>query len=121
MASVTIPYESAYAVFVSNSVPSYAARTYRAFPNLVDAHPHSQGALVSLVYNRGAGMGTSDRRREMREIRDVMRAKRFESVPDRIRSMKRIWPGASGRGLRGRRDSEADMFAHGNGALAPTQ
>ncbi|WP_129155045.1 hypothetical protein [Bosea sp. Tri-44] len=89
------------------------------FPNCNQISDNSFGALTSIVYNRGNGMNSRqndplDRRREMREIRTLMSQERFREVPDRIRSMKRIWQGdPDARGLLIRREAEAKLFEIG--------
>jgi GH24 family phage-related lysozyme (muramidase) len=75
-------------------------------------HPDAQGALVSLVFNRGAAM-QGDRRREMREVRDAVASttlpteEKLRSIAASILSMKRLWPDTLG--LRRRRDAEAKL------------
>jgi hypothetical protein len=81
----------------------------------------SLGALVSLVYNRGAagflvpeGKDPGGRFREMRTIKELMGAKRFSEVPAQLRAMGRLWqhtPG--GEGLVLRRNLEAQLFSLG--------
>jgi GH24 family phage-related lysozyme (muramidase) len=72
------------------------------------------GALVSLVFNRGPGLGAADSRREMRSIAAHMKARDFAKVPAEIRAMKRIWEGQEKlRGLCTRRDREAALFEDG--------
>jgi GH24 family phage-related lysozyme (muramidase) len=74
-----------------------------------------QGALCSLVFNRGGDM-TGDRRLEMRQIRDAIvdssltMKQRLLSIEASIRAMERIWRGTDvGRGLIKRRNAEADL------------
>ena len=108
---VEISFEDADHVFRTVSIHEYCRRTHGVYPNVVKLHPHSQGALLSLVYNRGASMSAArSSRREMREIRTLMTAERYAEIPAQIRSMKRLW---SARGLLKRRDDEAAMFERG--------
>lgn len=109
---VLTDYDYAVLVFATRSLIEYERQTRRAFRDGYDALPsRARGALVSLVYNRGASM-TGDSRREMRALRD-------DCVPDgnvacmarEIRAMKRLWP--SLKGLRDRRDDEARLAAIG--------
>jgi GH24 family phage-related lysozyme (muramidase) len=72
----------------------------------------AQGALVSLVYNRGTSMvdnSPEDRRREMRAVRDAVAAGDLERIATELRSMKRLWVGKKQDGLLRRRDAEADL------------
>jgi hypothetical protein len=86
-----------------------------AFPNAIETRGHSFGALFSLVFNRGPGMSDNQPgdRKEMREIRDLMRDQQFGAVPDRIRAMKRIWVDKNLPGLLSRRETEAQLFERG--------
>ena len=70
--------------------------------------PDAQGALVSLVFNRGPGMD-GDRRREMRAVRDAVARKDLREIAGQIRAMKRLWEGQGLDGLLRRRDAEADL------------
>lgn len=111
-------------VFEATVIPRYAALTASAFPNCDKLPPGCFGALVSLVFNRGADMGSptdqTDTRAEMREIRDAMAAENFDLIPGLIRSMQRLWainpvagvlePKPGLRGLFSRRADEADQF-----------
>ena len=64
------------------SIPDYLERTRAAFPGLEALPPDAQGALVSLVYNRGAGMN-GDSRREMRTIRALVPLGDLPGIPGR--------------------------------------
>lgn len=118
--NVVVPWEAAYDSFTASTLPRYAAATVRAFPGCEVMPPLAFGALVSLVYNRGGGMRSSDpdrdERREMRAIRDLVAAGKFAAIPDQIRSMKRLWPDCGG--LRSRRDREAEFLEKGLTAAA---
>jgi hypothetical protein len=107
---IVVPWDAADAVFRGRMLPRETARTLEAFPGAEALSPDSLGALVSLVFNRGAGM-QGDRRREMRDIRDAIAARKFADVPPLIRAMKRLWPTSTD--LRDRRDEEALLFAAG--------
>lgn len=91
----------------------YAQRVVDIYPQAVELHPNCQGALLSLVINRGASLSSRDSRREMREIQADLASHRPERVPDRLRSMKRLWEGKGLTGLLLRRDKEAEFFERG--------
>jgi hypothetical protein len=111
--SVDVPWDAALSQFRA-FIPYPTKQTEDAFPNCAELNDDSFGALVSLVYNRGAAMPrNSQRRREMREIRDLMRDKNFEAVPGKIREMKRLWSADTQPGLHIRRDLEAALFELG--------
>lgn len=115
---VRITADAGVSVFERSSLPKYEGMTVRAFPNVKHLHPLCYGALVSLVFNRGPGMGARntaswDTRREMRELQQAMAEERYNTVPILIRSMKRLWEGKGLAGLLRRRDDEAAMFEQG--------
>ena len=73
------------------------------------AMPNCQGALVSLVFNRGASM-KGDRRIEMRAIRNLAPQKDYAGIAQQFRKMKRLWIGTDiEKGMSRRRDAEADL------------
>ena len=65
------------------------------------------------VDNRGASLSSRDSRREMREIQENLAADTPEKVPQRLRSMKRLWEGKGLAGLLIRREQEAVFFERG--------
>lgn len=113
--SIRIKQSDAETVFLERTVPKYQKTTESAFPGVGKLPADAQGALLSLVYNRGAGM-QGDSRTEMRAIRDAI-AKvdsagvdaTLQTVADQIRAMKRLWEGKGLDGLLARRDAEADL------------
>ena len=107
--SAPTPYPYAAEVFETRSLVEYERRTERAFRNgFTELRPNACGALISLVYNRGAAM-TGDSRREMRNIRDNCVPKQdYACIAAEIRSMKRLWRGTvNENGLSARREAEA--------------
>jgi GH24 family phage-related lysozyme (muramidase) len=95
-------------VFKQRTLPLYSQRTEDAFPGVDALPPNAQGALVSLVFNRGTAMD-GDRRREMRAIRDAIAQGDLQQIANQLRAMKRIWEGKGLDGLLRRRDAEADL------------
>jgi GH24 family phage-related lysozyme (muramidase) len=95
-------------VFKERTLPLYSQKTEDAFPGLDQLPAAVQGALVSLVFNRGPGMN-GDSRREMRAVRDAVAEGNLQEIADQIRSMKRLWEGKGLDGLLKRRDAEADL------------
>ena len=94
-------------------LPKFVGMTTSALVNfdLEQLHPHSTGALVSLVFNRGADFkSSSDKRSEMRNIREDMSKPTFKDIPGEFRGMKRHWTSS---GLKERRDEEATLFEQG--------
>lgn len=117
VADLSIPYSDAVTVFERASLPkAFASMNRHINDDVVDAlPPKCCGALLSLVFNRGASFQKEgDRYREMRAIRAALHEGRFGKVPEQIRSMKRIWAGDPDlRGLLIRRDKEAELFEEG--------
>jgi GH24 family phage-related lysozyme (muramidase) len=118
--SVSISWDDAIKEYYNETQPRYVGLTEASLPNTKELRPESLGALVSLVYNRGASFSIpeskdpSGRFREMRNIKDHMENKAFARIPGEFRSMKRLWEGQSDmRGLLLRRDAEAALFAFG--------
>ena len=103
---IRIKEADAQQVFKERTLPKYSEQTEQAFPGVDQLPPKVQGALVSLVFNRGSGM-VGDRRREMRAIRDAVAQGDLQEIANQLREMKRLWPNT--RGLRRRRDAEADL------------
>ena len=102
-------FDYASRVFEDRSLVEYERRTERAFRNgFTELRPNACGALISLVYNRGAAM-TGDSRREMRNLRDNCIPKQdYACIASEIRSMKRLWRGTvNENGLSARREAEA--------------
>lgn len=108
VAHIRVPWVVAEKVFDRRTLPRYATLAANAFPGLHALHPHIQGAVLSLVFNRGSGMA-GDSRREMREIKEAIKAGNLAAIPAAIRSMKRLWRGKGLDGLLKRREAEAKL------------
>ncbi|MDR3525404.1 MAG: hypothetical protein P4L66_15035 [Acetobacteraceae bacterium] len=115
VADINVPFDAARSVFEARDIPRTCMLTEGAFLNTDKISADSFGALVSLIFNRGAGMTdtTPGDRLEMRQIRDAMQSGDFAQVPGFIRAMKRLWVGRGLDGLLARRDAEADLFQAG--------
>lgn len=112
--TVHVTYDQAEQIFYRDSLPRFTRLTANAFGLSQDRlHPHSNGALTSLVYNRGSSLANTDQRKEMRWIKSNISTNREDRVPSDIRSMKRLWSYTALRGLHTRRDAEAAMFQRG--------
>lgn len=107
-ANVRIKRADAEKVFTERTIPAQAFKTAQAFPGLDKLPLDAQGALVSLVYNRGTSM-VGDRRKEMRAIRDAVPKGDLQEIAKQIRAMKRLWAGQGLDGLLKRRDAEAAL------------
>lgn len=115
LANIRIAWPRARAQFDEQVLPRYVALTEAALPHADGLSADSFGALVSLVYNRGASFNAAgDRYNEMRAIRELMEKSDFKQIPAQIQKMKRLWAGRPElRGLLIRRDAEAALFNMG--------
>ncbi|EJL30803.1 hypothetical protein PMI01_03026 [Caulobacter sp. AP07] len=115
LASLRIGWDAAYGQFTTTTLPRFVAETIGTLPNTNLLSDDSLGALVSLVYNRGASFKkTTDRYAEMRAIKLAMVRKEFAKIPDQLISMKRLWADDPDmKGLLLRRDLEAALFKQG--------
>ena len=105
---IRIKRKDAETVFIDRSLPLYALKTEMAFPGITELPPDAQGALVSLVFNRGTSM-EGDRRSEMRAIRDAVPRGDLQEIAHQLRSMKRLWVNKGLDGLLRRREEEAKL------------
>lgn len=117
---IVIPWEPAMEVFEEQTLPEYIGQTLEAFPKSEFLPDDAFGALVSLVFNRGPLVDSSDRRREMKEIKrilalggdDVVDDDDIREIAKQVRSMARLWPDntKSDNDLHDRRHAEADLI-----------
>lgn len=123
---IEVPRQGAIGVFQTITLPDFAERAAKTFPGAEKLPEDAQGALVSLVFNRGTALD-GDRRREMLAIRNAVQkwasgqsAAASESpeqtlrnlldfIAKQFRSMKRLWVGQDLDGLLTRRDNEAKL------------
>lgn len=102
-------------VFAESTIPKFEKQTEDAFPGMNVLPADAEGALVSLVYNRGPSTA-GDRRIEMKRIHDLIanfdgsNLKGLQdAIADQFRAMKRLWVGKGLDGLLARRDAEANL------------
>ncbi|MDQ4626075.1 hypothetical protein ACWYXJ_23710 [Janthinobacterium lividum] len=112
---VAVPWDIADQQFRTRLLPRYVALTLARLPNTDKLSDDSLGALVSLVYNRGASFRKDGPRyREMRMIRQHMVNEAYDAIPAELRAMARLWTGVPNmRGLVLRRELEAALFERG--------
>lgn len=111
VADILISTTAARQVFDRCSVPKYQGFEAEAFPGTEAWPVDVEGALFSLIYNRGPDL-TGDRRREMRAIAATLAwgpwtVAGVMNVAAELRSMKRLWPDVPG--LLARREAEAQL------------
>lgn len=117
--SVVIPFSQASTVFYQSTLPIYAGRTKRAYKGVEKLPPDAQGALLSLVYNRGAAINDKDSRREMKNLVNLVAAGDLKGMANEFRNMKRLWPNYQG--LIDRREKEANLVENATYYLLPEQ
>jgi GH24 family phage-related lysozyme (muramidase) len=111
-ADIKIKRTDAEKVFIERTLPLTQFKVGQAFPGIDKLPIDAQGALVSLVYNRGTSMADDspeDRRKEMRAIRDAVVRQDMKDIAVQLRLMKRLWVGKNLNGLLKRRDAEAEL------------
>lgn len=108
---VTINYESAKSVFYQFTLGKYAKLVRNIYPKAHLLPPDAQGALLSLVFNRGSSL-TGSTRTEMKNIQNHVESKNLSKIAQEIRSMKRLWPNI--KGLLSRREEEAILVENAN-------
>jgi GH24 family phage-related lysozyme (muramidase) len=106
---VKISYNQAYEVFVKSSVPKYFKLTKTIYPELETLNEDTQGALVSMVYNRGNKL-EGNSRAEMKAIVKMVKDKNYDGIAEEIEKSKRHWEGKGLDGLVVRREAEADLI-----------
>lgn len=112
--TVNISYEEAEKIFKKDSLPRFTKQTSNTFNLSYNRlHPHSNGALVSLVFNRGPLINNSNSRKEMKNIKTHLEKNQDYKIPNEIKSMKRLWDYNKLKGLHLRRDAEANLFQEG--------
>ena len=107
--NVRVPYIAAYEVFAKSSIPRFFALTKGIYPQLEELNEDTQGALVSLVFNRGASL-SGESRKEMKAIVDLVAKKDYLGIAEEIEKSKRLWEGKGLDGLVIRREAEADLI-----------
>jgi len=93
----------------------YAQQVIDIYPKTINLHPDCQGALLSLVINRGKALAHRDpentSRLEMKQIQTDLKNNKTHLIPSRLRSMKRLWENnPAQRGVANRRENEAIYF-----------
>ncbi len=96
LTDIKIKRADAEKVFAERTIPLEQTKTQPAFPGFDKLPADAQGALVSLVYNRGTSMidkPGEDRRKEMRAICDAAAIGDLKELANQLRSMKHLWAG----------------------------
>lgn len=122
--AIVVTWDKAMRVFYERSMPVWGKRTKSAYPGLQKLPPDAQGALVSLVYNRGMNLTDrpgETRRLEMRNIKPLVASGNLLAIASEIRAMKRLWDINRARGLHTRRDNEANLVEFATFNMLPNE
>jgi GH24 family phage-related lysozyme (muramidase) len=116
--NAVVNYEDACDVFHQVTLPAYSRKTRSTYPGVQKLPPDAQGALLSLVYNRGTKL-EGDSRKEMQNIVAAVASGDLGKIAREIRAMKRLWKGKGLDGLLARRDAEAAMVENATFHILP--
>lgn len=114
LSDITISKEDAVSLAMKMK-SKYAQIVVDTYPEVLATHPHCQGAMLSLVINRGTSFNKPnvESRVEMKNIHDDFVSGSLSDIPNQFRSMKRLWVGKGLDGLITRREDEAKLFEEG--------
>ena len=111
---IKVSLDSAKKVFYKNSLIKYTKETHNLYPGLEKLHPDAIGALISMIYNRGASIHGNGRE-EMASIVHLVAVEDYNGIAAMISHSKRIWQGKKGlEGILKRRDAEASLVINSN-------
>ncbi|OSZ82878.1 hypothetical protein CAP35_06335 [Chitinophagaceae bacterium IBVUCB1] len=125
---IKVSYDTAVQVFYQHTLPACARDVRRIYPGVQKLPPDTQGALLSLLYNRGPLINDSDRRKEMKALIPLVAAGDIKGVAAQLRSMKRLWTEIKQngviiqKGMKGliiRREQEAVLAENGSFNILP--
>ncbi len=106
---ILIEWDIAYAVFDQVTITRYYYLAKKTFPGFEELDLRAQAAGTSLIFNRGQSL-IGDRRKEMREIRNLIPRKDYKNIAIQIRKMKRLWKNTEiEAGMNNRREAEAKL------------
>lgn len=111
---ISIPWQIAIDEFQVVDVPRYWQECTQAFPGFGDLRPNAQGAILSLVYNRGSStVGPS--RVDFRTLRTAIANEDYDGMAAAVRhmlvTMRAAWQSAGIlQGMTTRRNKEADLI-----------
>jgi hypothetical protein len=110
---ILIPWDVSVEVFNETTVPTFYQLMLRTFPGAGDLNIDTQGALTSMVYNRGGSL-VGDSRVDLRTIAKAVPKKDYQGIANALRHMN-VTMGPRWRsqgvynGLSARRIAEAKM------------
>lgn len=110
LADMDIAFDAAEKVFYQTTLPRFAKLTRTTYPGVHQLPADAQGALLSLIYNRGPALNGA-RRKEMAAIKPLVAGgvANLQAIAEQVRSMARLWPNSPG--LSRRRSREAALIS----------
>lgn len=111
---ISVPWSIAVDEFQVVDVPRYWQECEQAFPGFDDLRPNAQGAILSVVYNRGSStVGPS--RVDFRTLRTAIANQDYDAMAAAVRhmlvTMRSAWQSAGiYEDMVGRRNAEADLI-----------
>jgi hypothetical protein len=115
--SIKIPYNIAVQVLYATTIPACARDARKIYPGIEKLPPDIQGAILSLIYNRGPLINNSDRRKEMKALAPLIA--KGDGIAKQLRSMKRLWDPRKQKGLIDRREYEAQLVENASFDFLP--
>lgn len=114
MQDISIVWNPALQEFDGYEVPNYWSLTRRTFPGFDNLRANAQGALVSLIYNRGSAMAGPSRV-DMRTVRSAVADEDYAAMAEAVRhmdvTMGNAWRNAGiYDGMAARREAEAELI-----------
>lgn len=117
---IEVRYKDAVKVFEDNIQPKWEDTAYKVFPGLQHMDPYTKAAVVSMVYNRGGGLGKkkSLRRKHFMEIKEAVIKRDTRGIAATLRAMKAEHTNpANKKGLHRRREAEAQLIENNQRAV----
>lgn len=104
-------WEDGEELFKNHTLPKFINLAKKTFPGIENLHPNAQGAILSIIFNRGTSLSGS-RRVEMLNLRRIIPTKNYKAMAAEVRKMKRLWPNNknSNSDLYDRREAEARLI-----------
>jgi len=107
-AGIRMSWEKAVEIFEEKTWIKFSKLAEKIYPDLKYLCEDAYGAIVSIVFNRGASLSGASRL-EMKNLINLISSKNYNGIAAEIRKMKRLWVGKNMDGLLKRREDEASL------------
>ena len=105
-AGIKMSWDKAIDIFEEKTWAKFSRLAEKIYPDLKYLCDDAYGAVVSIVFNRGASLSGASRV-EMKNLINLISSKNYKGIAAEIRKMKRLWVGKGMDGLIRRREDEA--------------